>query len=399
MRQEFWSLVERFINLPTAPFVEEAGLTFIREFAAARPALAVASDRFGNLLVHYRRGKPARSARPVLLAAHLDHPGFVAQRMLDRRTLLAEWRGWVRPEYFTRASVRFWHGTGWERGKIVRVIPGTPAKDITSRPRGGEKPAAKSARSFGAESPPKAVHVRTDIAIRPGSPGMWDFSDAHVMQGRLHTRACDDVVGAAAILYALDTLCAERVPGECYAFFTRAEEVGFAGALAAVSEGTLPKRAVVVAIECSKAVTGVSLGAGPVLRVGDRATVFNPAATAFCQTVAEDLAKEDTSFRYQRKLMDGGTCESTVYCHYGYDATGLCLPLLNYHNMDTDRGRIAPEIIDVSDLENLIKWFLALVRTKRKFDGTHPGLDERLTSLLRKNRPALLRTAPRFTTT
>jgi endoglucanase len=31
--------------------------------------------------------------------------------------------------------------------------------------------------------------------------------------------------------------------------------------------------------------------------------------------------------------MAGGACEASVFCHAGYDATCLCLPLGNYHNM------------------------------------------------------------------
>ena len=109
----------------------------------------------------------------------------------------------------------------------------------------------------------------------------------------------------------------------------------------------------VVGVECSQAIAGVTLGAGPILRVGDKATVFTPAATAYCQVVAEQLAAQDKSFTFQRKLMDGGTCESTAYCHYGYNATGICLPLGNYHNMDEARGRLGPEFLDVRDVGTL----------------------------------------------
>jgi endoglucanase len=36
---------------------------------------------------------------------------------------------------------------------------------------------------------------------------------------------------------------------------------------------------------------------------------------------------------WQRKLMAGGACEASVFCQYGYEATCICLPLGNYHNM------------------------------------------------------------------
>src|SRR5262249_27923724 len=129
---------------------------------------------------------------------------------------------------------------------------------------------------------------------------------------------------------------------------------------------------------------------------GDKASVFTPAATAYCQVVAENLASQDRRFTFQRKLMDGGTCESTAYCHYGYDATGICLPLGNYHNMDSDRRRIAPEFIDVRDFLNLVRWFVALAESPARlpYEARHPGLDARLDALLRQHRPRLLKSAP-----
>jgi len=64
---------------------------------------------------------------------------------------------------------------------------------------------------------------------------------------------------------------------------------------------------------------------------------------------------------WQRRLMDGGTCESTAYQLYGYRCAAMCLPLGNYHNM-SERGRIAAESIRLSDLVGLVRFFEGLVR-------------------------------------
>ncbi|HPF39340.1 MAG TPA: hypothetical protein P5081_01250 [Phycisphaerae bacterium] len=380
------SLLETLVNLPTAPFVETHVAAFIRNFVSKRKALSLTKDRFGNLLVRYTPPKRARLAgRPVLFAAHMDHPGFVATKMESKDRVRADFRGWVRMPFFRGTKIQFYSNGEWVPATIEKAIPQKPTKTTAS------------ARAFGADSPPAAVIAKTRKAIEIGAPGMWGLPDATIRNHRLHARVCDDIAGLAGILCMLDAICRRKSAAPTYAFFTRAEEVGFAGALAAVSEQTVPKKTIVVAVECSKAITGVGMGDGPVLRVGDKATIFTPAATAYCQVVADELAKRDKSFRYQRKLMDGGTCESTAYCHYGYEATGICLPLVNYHNMDDAKMKIAPESIDTRDFLNLARWFVAIAESPltMKYDGAHPGLDARLKTLLKTNRPLLLKSAAR----
>lgn len=390
-------ILHDLVNLPTAPFVERHVIAYIREFVGRRPTLSISPDRFGNLLVTYepRRGRtPAKKRpasksrlgfRPILFAAHMDHPGFLAGEAVDARHIHAEWHGWVMASFFKGAGVRFFSAGRWVKGTITEVIREKPVK-------GDSRRAAPGARNAPADNPPAGVIVRVNKPVEPGSPGMWDLPNAVVKDNRIHCRVCDDLAGLAAILAMLDAICRKPIATKTYAFFTRAEEVGFAGALCAVADKTVPRECVVVAVENSKAITGVSLGAGPVLRVGDKASVFTPAATAYCQVSAEALAARDKSFVFQRKLMDGGTCESTAYCHYGYEATGICLPLGNYHNMDLEQKRIAPEYVDVRDYDNLVKWFIALAQAPatQPYDGRHPGLDKRLDGLLKKHRPRLL---------
>ncbi|MFH1418477.1 MAG: hypothetical protein ABII12_09375 [Planctomycetota bacterium] len=372
--------LKRIVDLPTAPFTEDHVAAFIREFVAGRPELRLREDRFGNLLVKYtpkRRAKAVRGSRPVLFSAHMDHPGFIAGRMIGPGRLHAEWHGGVQSRYFRGARVRF-HADG-------RWIPGTIEKVIRAKPAKGEK------RRPG-DIPPKAVVVKVEKPVPRGSLGMWHLPDSVIQGNRIHARVTDDLTGLGAIICAFDEIRRRNCKCVCYAFFTRAEEVGFAGALAAVDAKTVPQKTIVVAVENSSVIPGVALGKGPVLRVGDRLSVFTPAATAYCQAVADELAKKDKTFRYQRKLMDGGACESTAYCHYGHEATGICLPLLNYHNMDRKKGRIAPEINDVRDFLNLVKWFVALAESpaKMKFGTSRPELGKKLDGLLRKHRSRLV---------
>jgi endoglucanase len=103
--------------------------------------------------------------------------------------------------------------------------------------------------------------------------------------------------------------------------------------------------------------------------VGDRTSVFDDALSRWIGRVGTALAR-DGRFRWQRKLMDGGTCESTAYQLFGYRCAGMCLPLGNYHNM-SERGRIAVESIRLSDLVGLVRFFEGLVRFDS--DAPRPG--------------------------
>lgn len=364
------AVLRDMLALPTAAFVEHAVLDYIRARCAALPGVTVRSDRYGNVLARYRR--QPRGPTPLVFAAHTDHPGFVARSMPDRRTLLAEFRGWVDPAYFVGTGVRFWSRGRWVRGKV---------RSITR--------AGKLNRLTGRSAPPEELAIEVKSSVDPGSPGMWDLPEARLRGAHLHARGCDDIAGAASLVALLERLSRRRVRAEAYCLFTRAEEVGFIGAIGASRLGTVPRRLPIIAIETSKALPSAPQGDGPILRVGDRSSIFDPALTEFCHRVAQDLARRRKSFRFQRKLMDGGTCESTAYAAYGYRATGLCVALGHYHNMDDGsavpgggpgggRRRIASETIHLDDWRGLVDWYAALVTDAVGFRAADRGLRARM---------------------
>jgi endoglucanase len=122
-------------------------------------------------------------------------------------------------------------------------------------------------------------------------------------------------------------------------------------------------------------------GAGPVIRVGDRLTVFDPSATLFLEQAAREVPMP-----VQRCLMDGGTCEASAFAANGYRCGGLCLALGNYHNIGPD-GRPAVESVSVNDFCGLVD---LIVVAARQWRGV-----ERVTRLLRQKLRQIERTAPR----
>ncbi len=227
---------------------------------------------------------------------------------------------------------------------------------------------------------------------------MWDFPPFRVARGRIVSRALDDLLGCAAALAALDVLRRVRPAPRIAALFTRAEEVGFHGTFEAIRLRTVPKNAFVLSLETSRALPQAPQGGGVIVRVGDARSVFDPAFMGVLHDAAKELAVEEPSFRFQRKLMDGGSCEATAFCAAGYRAGGLALPLGNYHNMaglDGGRPAIGAEHITVDD-------YLAMVRLLVRLGVRVPELRARaaragdaLRPLARAARAALRR-APRL---
>jgi endoglucanase len=201
---------------------------------------------------------------------------------------------------------------------------------------------------------------------------------------------CDDLAGAAACLTMLDELLSKPPKATVAVLLTRAEEVGFVGAMAVATKPKLLRKSDrVIAIECSAAQPYAPQGGGAIIRVGDRTSVFNSDLTYFISTEADALAKRDRRFTYQRALMPGGTCEATVYDVYGFTAASICVPLGNYHNMDRDRRRIGPEFIDLNDWRSMTKLFIHLARRGHEWKPGHRLLKQRLEKTFGKLRGLL----------
>ena len=106
------------------------------------------------------------------------------------------------------------------------------------------------------------------------------------------------------------------------------------------------------------------MGKGPIIRVGDRISIFDGPATA--QLLA---AAEREEIPVQRCLLDGGACEATAYQLYGYKCAAASLALGNYHNV-TPEGGIGPEFVAIADFVGMVRLCLATITSGRKQDPT-----------------------------
>lgn len=354
MKAEQLKVLDALLSVPTVPFGEEAVIAQVRAWAKSR-GIQFKQDPSGNVVLRHKRG---RARATWAFAAHLDHPGFVVREARGRR-LHAEFLGSVRREYFAGARVRIFTPDGSTPATVRGVKRTKNSPYLQCR-----------------------LELKTSASVPAGAIGMWDFAPMEIRGNTLISRGCDDVVGAAAVLCAMDELIAAKGGGQVIGLLTRAEEVGFIGALEACEHRTIPAGALVVAIETSKAQADAPLGGGAVVRVGDAARTFDSSLTAHVTAIAAELAEKDPKFRFVRQLMPGGTCESTAYMMMGYRATGLCLPLGNYHNQGP-RGHVAAERIDLTDFQNLVKLLVALGRDHGDVEKTDERLRNRLRDLLR----------------
>jgi len=356
--------------IPTATGCEDRVVAWVERWARRRD-LTIDLDVWGNLML--RRTGVRRTPNPLVLAAHLDHPAFVVTAVdgpaeeggaAGRCTVEAEFRGGVGDAYFEGAKVRLWRAG-------PRNTAGVPGRVAALRPADPAVPGSFKTATLAFARPPKAS---------PGDFATWDLGGSVVRGGTLHAPVCDNLAGLAAGLAAFGALLKQDGAGnvrgrDVRLLCTRAEEVGFVGAVGAVKSGLLPAGARVVVLENSKASDHAPQGAGPVVRVGDATSTFDPELTAAVARAARSVSSVDPDFRWQRKLMTGGTCEASAYAVFGLAATCVCLPLGNYHNMDLAKGRVAREFIALDDLHGMVR-LLAALAGGAGADG--PSLAERL---------------------
>lgn len=206
-----------------------------------------------------------------------------------------------------------------------------------------------------------------------GAFAMWDLPASEVRDGRVYSRACDDLIGCAAVVALMQELERSGAEASCYGLFTRAEEVGFVGAIELAKSGRLPSDVTVISLECSSEKGGMcQMGDGAILRVGDRTSIFDPQVTA---TIAE-LAKR-AEIPVQRCLMSGGTCEATAYQLYGYRCGALCVALGNYHNCGPEE-RIEPEFVSLDDVRSLTRLCVEIAKCSEAPEVAADALRERL---------------------
>ena len=350
----------RLMCQPAAPYHESLVAAEVVRICEEQ-GIPLETDEFGNL--HATLDQGAWNQPPIVLAAHMDHPGFEIVRPLKKGRWEARFLGGVPDRYF-------------QPGVKLRLQPsGRPAVLGRRLEHKREKRFELREEKPGADKPEFAV---------------WDLRDFSSRGGRIRGRVCDDLIGVAAILATLTELKRKRAKCRVIGFISRAEEVGFQGALAAAGAGNIPRDSLVISLETSKEIPGVKMGQGVIVRVGDRSSVFDSQGSRFLGSLGDRLTKRDAGFTYQRALMAGGSCEGTAFQEYGYRTAAVCVALGNYHNCG-DEDCIREEYVSANDAAGMQRLLVEAARRFGDFESIVGRTRVRLERLRREGERRLRR--------
>ena len=386
------SQLKELLRQPAAPFREQHVVRCVTE-QLAQAGVPHFFDPFGNLVVgvgseqSYQRLLQKRASgkdknEPVrVFIAHMDHPGFHGVRWLDDSRLGEE-----------RLAIK-WHG-----GSPLKHLSGAKLwlADDAERLTGNNLTATLSKPTllkagWAIDAAEVLITQSGDVSLKQRYPGKkarqlfgsFAFrSDCWISGKRLYTRAADDLVGVFAIVSTAIDLHRKGAGAPFIGLLTRAEEVGFVGAVQHFELGCLQaaRRPVVcVSLEASRTLPGALVGKGPIVRMGDRRTTFDSGASQVLSSLAEKVLPG----RHQRRVMDGGACEATAATAWGLPTIGITLPLGNYHNQGFEGGLDcpkpegpAPEFVHLDDIDGELTLCRALMR--RGLDWADPWSKTRL---------------------
>ena len=201
-------LTRSILAQPTAPFHEDAVRAEILIQLAQLPSVHVEQDDFGNVIARY---DGCSGHCEYAFAAHMDHPAYVFDTTGD-----------------TGSTGQKMQVSANETSTTLPSTPVFPVSPVVSPGGGGWEFLGGVPEAYRAKNPPTRDF---------GAFAMWDLPACEVKDGLIHSRACDDLIGCVAILALFQELDRTKAMPTVYGLFTRAEEVGFVGAIQLAKTG------------------------------------------------------------------------------------------------------------------------------------------------------------------
>lgn len=292
---------------------------------------SITTDAMGNLIAT-RKGQPG--GKRIMLAAHMDHIGFVVIGVEEKGFLRVSNVGGIsRNNSFTRRVV-FENGVS---GVLSHEIQDFNAGNFTMD---------KMFIDIGAKTREEAEAMVDigDVAVY--APDIFEMGD------RVVGPAMDDRAGCAIVV---ETLKALKDPkNEVIAAFTVQEEVGMRGAWAAAYSVNPDVGIALDVTMCGDTPKGihiaVNLGEGIAIKVMDSSVVCTP-----CVVDALIAAAERSEAKYQREVLVGGGTDTTAIqlTRGGIPSGAISIPCRYVHS--------AAETIDMNDFEAGVKTLVSFI--------------------------------------
>lgn len=365
------------LSIPTAPFREGFVIQWMIS-ELKKNKVPFFQDEMGNIVVgfksslFYKKRLSKKSKSPLtLFIAHLDHPGFHGERWTSDNNLETIWHGGTPAQSIDGAEIWVSHP------KSSEMIPG---RILTHELHSHGKSIHKATVEL--EKPFQDCAAKDLFGAFRFQSSVWEEGDL------LYTKAADDLIGAYSILETAIRLWKTKSPARLNfaGLLSRAEEVGFIGTLRHLEEfykKPAKTSVVCVSLETSKTLPGAEIGKGPVVRLGDRTTIFHGAYSHLFSRLAQKLLPN----AHQKRIMDGGSCEGTAATVYGLPTIAISVPLGNYHNQGENGP--APEFVSVNDIAGMQTLCYGLCTSKLNWNDPWSDQKEDFKKLLTRYKPLI----------
>lgn len=282
-------------------------------------------DAIGNLIAI----KKGRGGRRIMLAAHMDHIGFVVTDIEKEGFVRVSNVGGIRKANSLNRRVIFENGVS---GVLSHENEGNDANDAVM---------TKLYIDLGASSREEAEKL-----VQPGDVAVYAPDVFELQNNLMAGPAMDNRAGCAILVETLKAL--GETKNEVIAVFTTQEEVGLRGARAAAYDVNPDVGIALDVTLCGDTPKGpkinVKMGEGIAVKILDRSVICHPGVVRQMEEAAERAGA-----KYQREVLTaGGTDAGAIQAtRAGIPSGVLSIPCRYVHS--------ATETVSLDDMENGVK--------------------------------------------
>jgi endoglucanase len=293
----------------------------------------IKTDALGNL-IGIKRG----NGRKVMLAAHMDHIGFVVTDIDEKGFLRVHNAGGIRKLNSLNRHVVFENG-----------VSGILSHEVLDHDLSADQSMRKLFIDIGAP-----VREEAESKIQRGDIAVYAPDVFEVGGDLLAGPAMDNRAGCALLAEALKAL--GETPNEIAAVFTSQEEVGLRGARAAAYDLSPDIGIALDVTLCGDTPKGhvmsVKLGGGIAIKIMDNSLICHPGVVKKLEAAAERAGA-----KCQREVLTaGGTDAGAIQLTKGGIPAGvLSIPCRYVHS--------AAETVCISDMEEGVKLLVEFLRS------------------------------------